>query len=98
MKTTLKTIFSLALIISFILPVTAQANNCGSVFNGQVERLRIYAAGSKVMVYLSPGNNADYVGYSTDSNTVKALFEARNNGVSITGYSDEDCYIGWLDY
>jgi len=98
MKTSIKAIFTLALILSFVFPVAAQANNCGSVFEGSIERLRIYSSGSKVMVYLSPGNNQDYVGYSTDANMIKALFEARNNGMSVTGYSAEDCYIGWLDY
>jgi len=82
--------------------LTAVSTGCKKVWNGQIARLRIYdqpgSTGNKVFAYKTPGSNADYVGYSDDSNVIKALFLARDNQNSITGYTNEYCKIEWIDY
>lgn len=71
---------------------------CGAVFSGiKIARLRIYNDG-RVFAYKAPGHNIDYIGHTTDSNMINALFMARNSGNSVTGYTDNLCKIVWLDY
>ncbi|MBN2527813.1 MAG: hypothetical protein JXR76_15595 [Deltaproteobacteria bacterium] len=71
-------------------------------WSGVIARLRIYdqpgSTGKKVFAYKSPGTNSDYVGYSDDRNMIQALFLARDNGQSVTGYTNEQHRIEWLDY
>lgn len=72
-----------------------------AVWTGKITRLRVYdnqTSNGKVFAYKAPGNNADYVGNSDDPNIVNALFLARGNGRTITGYTDANHRIGWLDY
>lgn len=80
----------------------ATASGCEKVWSGVVARLRIYdqpaSTGKKVFVYLSPGANANYVGYSDDPNMIHALFLARDNGNGIQGYTNTSCKIEWIDY
>ena len=75
---------------------------CEKVWSGVIARLRIYdqpgSTGNKVFVYLAPGANSNYVGYSADFNMIKALFLARDNGNFVTGYTNNQCRIEWLDY
>ena len=75
---------------------------CEKVWGGSIARLRVYdqpaSTGKKVFAYVSPGTNADYVGYSDDPNVIKALFLARDNGRALQGYTNASCRIEWLDY
>jgi hypothetical protein len=75
---------------------------CEKVWTGTIARLRIYdqpgSTGNKVFVYLAPGANSNYVGYSADANMIHALFLARDNGNTVTGYTNNQCRIEWLDY
>jgi len=80
----------------------AASSSCEKVWNGVIARLRIYdqpgSTGKKVFAYLSPGANKDYIGYSDDPNMIHALFLARDNGNSLTGYTNSMCRIEWIDY
>ena len=82
--------------------VSATSAGCQRVWTGSIARLRVYdqpaSTGKKVFAYTAPGHNANYVGYSDDPNVVHALFLARDNGRSITGYTNASCRIEWLDY
>lgn len=82
--------------------INASTSSCEKVWKGSIARLRIYdqpaATGKKVFVYISPGNNSNYVGYSDDPNMIKALFLARDNGNGIQGYTNSKCKIEWIDY
>ena len=75
---------------------------CEKVWSGSIGRLRVYdqpgSTGKKVFAYLEPGANANYVGWSDDTNVVHALFLARDNSRGITGYTNASCRIEWLDY
>ena len=83
------------------LPSATRAG-CEKVWSGSIGRLRVYdqpdSTGKKVFAYLKPGANANYVGWSDDTNVVRALFLARDNNRSITGYTNSACRIEWLDY
>ena len=83
------------------LPV-AVSLTCEKVWSGTVRRLRVYdqpgSTGKKVFVYLDPGHNKNYIGYSDDPNVIQALFFARNNDTAIKGYTNKSCRIEWLDY
>lgn len=80
----------------------ATGTGCEKVWSGTIGRLRIYdqpgSTGNKVFAYLSPGGNANYVGYSEDANVVRALFVARDNGNAVQGYTNAQCRIEWMDY
>ena len=80
----------------------ATASGCDKVWSGTVARLRVYdqpaSTGKKVFVYIAPGSNSNYVGYSDDPNIIHALFLARDNGNGIQGYTNSSCRIEWLDY
>ena len=82
--------------------VLASSSGCEKVWNGSIGRLRVYdqpgSTGKKVFAYVAPGHNANYVGWSDDPNVIHALFLARDNGQSITGYTNASCRIEWLDY
>jgi len=78
--------------------LTAPVVALTGVWTGSIARLRIYASTRTVFAYRAPGGNADAVGITNDSNTIHALFLARENGRSITGYTDDTGKIGWLDY
>ena len=82
--------------------LTATSSGCEKVWSGAIARLRVYdqpaSTGKVVFAYKSPGNNSDYVGYSDDRNVIKALFLARDNARTITGYTNASCKIEWLDY
>jgi hypothetical protein len=75
---------------------------CEKVWSGKIARLRIYdqpaSTGRNVFAYKAPGANADYVGFSDDQNMIKALFLARDNGNTVTGYTNPACKIEWMDY
>src|SRR6266536_527421 len=62
------------------------------------QALRVYLSTGTVFAYKAPGDNADAVGITDDPNVIRALFLARDNGRSITGYTDDIGKIGWLDY
>ncbi len=72
------------------------------VWNGKIGRLRIYdqpeSTGKKVFAYKAPGENGNYVGYSDDPDIIQALFSARDNGKAISGYTNNQCRIEWIDY
>ena len=80
----------------------SKSSGCEKVWTGTIARLRIYdqpaSTGNKVFVYLAPGSNSNYVGYTADANVIKALFLARDNGNTVTGYTNNQCRIEWLDY
>ncbi|HEV7859080.1 MAG TPA: hypothetical protein VGO91_10730 [Pyrinomonadaceae bacterium] len=82
--------------------VSATSTGCNKVWSGSIGRLRIYdqpdSTGKKVFAYVAPGSNSDYIGYSDDPNVINALFLARDNARSITGYTNANCKIEWLDY
>ena len=82
--------------------VLAVSSGCEKVWNGSIGRLRVYdqpgSTGKKVFAYVAPGHNANYVGWSDDPNVIHALFLARDNGQSLTGYTNANCRIEWLDY
>jgi hypothetical protein len=67
------------------------------VFTGSIARLRIYAP-QTVFAYTAPGHNDDQVGITDDPTIIHALFLARDNGRSITGATDNNGKIIWLDY
>ena len=76
------------------------ANLCNQVWNGTVERLRVQeqASGETVVrLYLHPGNNADYAGYTTSEFMVDALHKAKDGQIEVTGYTDDKCKIKWMD-
>lgn len=76
------------------------ANLCGGVFNGTVERLRVQEQSNGdtvVRLYMYPGNNAQYAGYTTSDFMVKVLAMAKKDQNEITGYTDEQCKIKWVD-
>ena len=66
------------------------------VWTGSIARLRIYIG--TVFPYTAPGDNDDDVGFTDDPNIIHALFLARANGRSITGYTNNSGKIEWLDY
>ncbi|HXI61364.1 MAG TPA: hypothetical protein VNF70_01590 [Pyrinomonadaceae bacterium] len=71
------------------------------VWSGSIARLRVYdtqTSTGNVMAYKAPGTNSDGVGSTTDSNIIKALFLARDNGRTITGFTNPANRIVWLDY
>ncbi len=82
--------------------IKAFAVGCEKVWHGNIGRLRIYdqpaSTGKKVFVYLAPGANSDYVGYTDDPNMIKAVFLARDNGRGVQGYTNASCRIEWMDY
>jgi hypothetical protein len=82
--------------------VRAASSGCEQVWSGRIGRLRTYdqpaSTGNKVLAYKAPGSNSNYVGYSDDPHIIRALFLARDNGRSITGYTNPKCKIEWLDY
>ena len=81
---------------------SAQAGNlCNQVWSGTVERLRVQeqASGETVMrLYVHPGNNADYAGYVTSEFMADVLMKAKDKDVEVTGYTDSQCKIKWVDY
>lgn len=78
------------------------SSGCEQVWSGSVGRLRVYdqpgSTGKKVFVYLEPGTNDDYVGWSDDPNMIEALFRARDGGAAVQGFTNERCRIEWMDY
>jgi hypothetical protein len=61
---TTKTLVALSLFVS----VESQAALCDQVWTGTIERARVQeqATGETVVrLYITPGHNADYVGYTT---------------------------------
>jgi hypothetical protein len=101
----MNTIKSLAvkslLAVSLLAGTSAQAANlCNGVFNGTVERLRVQeqASGETVVrLYMYPGTNAEYAGYTTSDFMVKILAMAKKDQNEITGYTDDQCKIKWVD-
>jgi hypothetical protein len=69
-----------------------------AVWTGSIARLRIYHSVGTVIAYKAPGHNSDAVGDTDDPTIIHALFIARDNGRSITGYTDSNGHINWLDY
>ena len=72
-----------------------------AVWSGSITRLRIYdtqTSTGNVFAYKAPGANADYVGNTTDARTIEALFRARDNGRTVTGFTNAAYRIVWLDY
>ncbi len=78
--------------------VIAPVVSISGVWTGSIARLRVYVSTGTVFAYKAPGDNADAVGITDDPNVIRALFLARDNGRSITGYTDDIGKIGWLDY
>ena len=80
----------------------ASRGGCEKVWSGSIARLRIYdqpgSTGKVVFAYVAPGGAANYVGFSDDPNMIHALFLARDNGRSITGFTNASCKIEWIDY
>ena len=72
----------LILVALLLTPFFAQAA-CESVWSGTVERLRYYdqSGVEKVMVYLFPGSNANYVGFTS----------SKTHGSLILKTSSADC-------
>ena len=72
-----------------------------AVWTGSIARLRVHDSQSStgnVFAYKAPGTNSDNVGTTTDPNMIKALFLARDNGRSVTGFTNASNRIVWLDY
>lgn len=94
--------FVKASLIALCISSTAQATNlCGQVWHGTVERVRVQEQADNsvvVRVYIYPGNNADYVGYTTSNLMVDQLIKSKDNLHEITGYTDTSCKIKWMDY
>lgn len=82
--------------------VSAVSAGCQRVWSGSIARLRVYdqpaSTGKKVFAYTAPGSNANYVGHTDDHNIVHVLLLARDNGRSITGFTNASCRIEWIDY
>ena len=77
------------------------ANLCDQVWNGSVERIRVQqqASGETVFrVYLTPGNTAQYVGYTTSGFMVDVLLKAQENGTDLQECTDDKCQIVWFDF
>jgi hypothetical protein len=88
--------------VSNALPTATATTMCGTVWTGKVARLRVYdqTGNQRVFVYVYPGSNDSYVGYSENPNMIEALFKNRDNdtGAALMGYSGTDCHIQWIDY
>jgi hypothetical protein len=74
----------------------------GKVWSGRIKRLRVYdqpdSTGKRVFAYLDPGANENYVGNSQDPNVIRALFSACDNGRVVSGYTNTEFTVEWLDY
>ncbi|MCF8008093.1 MAG: hypothetical protein K9K84_11880 [Methylovulum sp.] len=88
----------LILVALLLTPLFAQAA-CESVWSGTVERLRYYdqSGAEKVMVYIFPGSNANYVGFTSSKMLLDGISKAKESQVSVTGYTGADCRIQWMD-
>jgi len=92
-----KTLVALSL---FTATGAQAANLCNQVWTGNVERLRAQLQSndeSMVRLYLHPGNNADYAGYTASDFMVEVLMKAKDNDTQVTGYTDDKCVIKWVD-
>ena len=82
--------------------VTAPKSQLLKAWTGKIARLRVFdqptGNGRKVLAYISPGNNSDYIGESDDPNVIHVLFLARGNARPIQGYTNNSGKIEWLDY
>ncbi len=77
------------------------ANLCDQVWRGSVERLRVQeqASGEVLMrLYVYPGNNSEYAGYSSSYYMVETLLQAKRTQAELTGYTDKNCRIKWIDF
>jgi hypothetical protein len=70
----------------------------GGVWSGRIARLRIYHSPGRVFAYKAPGTNADQVGFTDDPNLIRALFLARDNERSISGFTSAGGSIDFVDY
>lgn len=97
-----KTVITTAIMtLSVLSSANANANNlCNQVWKGEVERVRVQeqSNGDTVMrLYIYPGNNADYAGYTQSSFMFDALTKAQDKAITVTGYTDSSCKIKWID-
>lgn len=98
----LKTVFATVIMtLTALASASVEANNlCNQVWKGEVERVRVQeqASGETVMrLYLYPGNNADYAGFTESSFMFDALTKAQDEKIQVTGYTDSSCKIKWVD-
>jgi hypothetical protein len=68
------------------------------VWSGRIARLRVYHSSGRIFAYKAPGTNADGVGTTIDFNLIRALFLARDNGLVILCFTDNNNGIGFIDY
>lgn len=84
------------------LPLVRTVSSCQKSWHSTIGRLRVYdqpgTVGKKVFVYVAPGKESNYVGYTDDPTMIKALFLARDNGNPVIGYTNASCRIEFLDY
>ena len=98
LKTTIAT--SIITLTVFASTAVEAGNLCNQVWKGEVERVRVQeqASGETVMrLYIYPGNNADYAGYTESSFMFDALTKAQDKSITVQGYTDSSCKIKWVD-
>ncbi len=79
---------------------TIAANMCNQVWNGTIERIRVQQTSNETVarVYIYPGSNSEYVGYVSSDFMFKAFVAAKEKMTQVTGYTDANCNIQWLDF
>ena len=77
--------------------LTQPAGPFDGVWSGRIARLRYYMSQQIVHAFLAPGTNDNWIGTTTDSTLIKALFLARDNGRAIFGYTANDTIV-FVDY
>jgi hypothetical protein len=78
----------------------SEASNCGKVWNGTIERVRVQEQdnGDTIMLlYAYPGNNADFIGNTKSPLMIDMLLRGKEKGVEMTGYTNDSCKITWAD-
>lgn len=70
------------------------------IWSGVIARVRVYddTHGKRIFVFLSPGNNANYIGYTNDANMIKVILQAHLHKQVLSGYSTDQYKILWMDY
>jgi len=81
----------------YINPPSPPTSPYTAAWTGRIARLRYYISQQMVYAYLDPGYNDNYIGATTDSTMIKALFLARDNGRVVSGYTANDQLV-FIDY
>ncbi len=80
----------------------AYANNmCGQVWSGTIDRVRVQQQNDGTVVvraYIAPGSNGEYAGYTSNGLMANTLIKGQDGMKEVTGYSDANCQIKWVDF